>query len=83
MRIVDGQSGAIVETKIAALPTVREWNEGMPVELWLNKGGRTVLRAYNEDGHNSTEIDVFDLLDWLNRENGFSGRTGFAALSAA
>lgn len=71
MRIVDGQAGAIIETQIATLPTVREWVEEMPVELWVNRGGRLVLRAYNEDGHNSTEVDVFDLLAWLREENGF------------
>lgn len=32
------------------LPGVCEWCEGMPVELWLNRGGRFVLRVYNEVG---------------------------------
>lgn len=83
MRIVDGQAGAIIETQIATLATVREWVEDMPVELWVNRGGRLVLRAYNECGHNSTEIDVFDLLDWLKRENGFARAEGIASVSAA
>ncbi len=83
MRIVDGQAGAIIETQIATLPDVREWNEEMPVELWINRANRLVLRAYNEAGHNSTEIDVFDLLAWLRREHGFAGTGAFASLSAA
>lgn len=67
------QVGAIVETQIASLPDVREWNEHLPVELWVNRANRLVLRAYNEDGHNSTEVDVVDLLAWLKRENGIEG----------
>lgn len=83
MRIVDGQAGAIIETQIAALPDVREWKEGMAVELWVNRANRLVLRAYNEDGHNSTEIDVFDLLVWLKSENGIAGTDAFASLPSA
>lgn len=49
---------------------VREWCEGLPVELWINRQGRPVIRALNEDGHNSTEIDLNHLLDWLNVNSG-------------
>ena len=77
------QAGAIIETQIANLPDVREWNEGMSVELWVNRAGRLVLRAYNEAGHNSTEIDVFDLLAWLKRENGFAEKDSLSALFTA
>lgn len=83
MRIVDGQAGAIIESKIATLPDVREWNEEMPVELWLNRANRLVLRAYNEDGHNSTEIDVFDLLAWLEWENGFGRKAALSPVPAS
>jgi hypothetical protein len=65
------QADALAEMKITTLREVREWKEDMPVELWVNRGGRLVLRAYNEDGHNSTEIDVFDLLAWLKLGNVF------------
>jgi hypothetical protein len=77
------QADAIIETQIATLPDVREWKEEMPVELWVNRANRLVLRTYNEDGHNSTEIDVFDLLHWLTRESGFFGSSPFTSLSVA
>ena len=83
MRIADGQVGAIVETKVASLPNVREWVEGLPVEVWVNRAGRLVLRALNEDGHNSTEIDVSDLIAWFRQEDGNFRADGFAALSPA
>lgn len=47
--------------KLVQLPCVREYAEGMPVELWINKNNRLVLRAYNEDGCNYTEVDVLDI----------------------
>ncbi len=81
MRIIDGQ-GAPLETQLTTLPDVREWVEGMPVELWVNRANRLVLRAYNEDGHNSTEIDVFDLLAWLKSGNGLAVSKSSAALRA-
>lgn len=83
MRIADGQVGAIVETKVASLPNVREWAEGLPVEVWVNRAGRLVLKALNEDGHNTTEIDVFDLIDWFDKESGHFRAEGFTALSPA
>jgi hypothetical protein len=52
------------ETKIATLANVREWTEGEPVEVWLNRRGRIVIRAFNECGNNSTDVDLFDLLAW-------------------
>jgi len=76
MRIDSGQAGALLETKITSLLSVREWCEGEPVELWLNRSGRLVLRAFNECGNNFTDVDVFDLLEWLKSENGCGGRTG-------
>lgn len=83
MRIVDGQAGAIIETQVAALPTVREWNEAMPVSLWINRAGRLVLKACNEDGHNSTEVDVFDLIEWFKRENEVVGDSTISAIISA
>ena len=71
------QAGAKINIKISALPGIREWGEGMPVELWLNEEGRIVLKAWNEAGHNSTQIDVFDFLEWLNVGTGsLSGLQG-------
>jgi len=57
----------MTETKIAIMDGVREHIEREPVELWLNSGGRTVVRAYNEGGNNFTEVDLVDIIEWLNR----------------
>lgn len=47
---------------------VREYAEGLPVELLRDKEtGRPLIRAFNEAGHNCTEIDLLDLLAWLGR----------------
>lgn len=79
---IEYRQARALETKIASLP-VREWVEGLPVEIWVNRGGKVVLRAYNEDGHNSTEIDVFDLLAWFKSENHFvSGYASTASRSS-
>jgi hypothetical protein len=53
------------ETKIANLLTVREHCEGDTVELWLNRAGRLVVRAFNEYHNNHTDVDLGDLLSWL------------------
>jgi len=48
---------------------VREYNEEMEVEL--NDGERPTVKAYNEGGYNSTEIDLIDIIEWtrVNRPN--------------
>jgi hypothetical protein len=52
--------------KITEMNGVREHSEGAPVELWRdNETGRLVIRAYNECRNNSTQVDLWDLLDWL------------------
>ena len=65
-------------TKIT-LNGVAEYCEGMSVELsetggWCESGvpedkwpgrGRLVIRAKNEGGHNSTEVDLLQLIAWL------------------
>lgn len=43
---------------------VREYCEEMDVSL-RTTNGRLVIEARNECGHNSTEVDLLDLLDWL------------------
>jgi hypothetical protein len=57
------------ETKLATLNNVREHTQRDPVELWLSRG-RLVVRAYNECGNNSTDIDLIDLLDWTRSSAG-------------
>ena len=54
----------IDEFKVATLEGVREYGEGEPVELWVNRYGRMVVRARNECGNNFTDVDLADLLDW-------------------
>lgn len=43
---------------------VREYCEEMEVRL-LKCNGRYVIKALNEGGHNSTEVDLLDLINWL------------------
>jgi hypothetical protein len=43
---------------------VKEYSEGMVVELVVHKG-RLVIRAYNEGGYNCTDVDALQLVGWL------------------
>lgn len=43
---------------------VREYAEGLQVRLAVN-GGRWTIYALNECGHNGTEIDLLDVIDWV------------------
>lgn len=73
-------------TKLATLDGVREHGEGSPVELWLNRSGRVVVRAFNECSNNCTDVDLLDLLNWAsgNWPGGFEDAgTGIAAISSA
>jgi len=54
----------MTEFKITVMDGVREHTEREPVELWLNKDGRVVIRSYNEGGNNVTDVDLRDVLDW-------------------
>lgn len=49
---------------IAAMAGVRGGEPGLSVQLW-RKGGRLVVRAYNQAGYDFTEIDLGDLQEWL------------------
>ena len=52
---------------------VTEYCEEMPVVLCETRGlypskngaGRLVIKALNECGHNSTEVDLVELLEWI------------------
>ena len=69
--------------KICSLDGVRSYGNGdEPVELWFNTDvGRMVIVTYNEGGLCATEIDLDDLLQYLQRgsqspDGGFfDGRT--------
>lgn len=63
-------------TTAAQLQGVREYAEGYGVELVETNGyyqengeyrdaGRLAVRAFNEAGHNFTEVDLLDLIAWL------------------
>lgn len=43
---------------------VREYSEEFPVAL-SGDNGRLVVVARNQGGHDSTSIDLLDLLDWI------------------
>lgn len=49
--------------KVATLP-VHEVTEGEPIEIWVDRRGRVVVRARNECGNAYTDVDLFDLLEW-------------------
>jgi hypothetical protein len=66
-------NGGIMST-ICEMCGVREHTEGYPVQFARNdKTGRLVIIASNECGNNVTEIDLFDLIEWL--KLGPSGET--------
>jgi hypothetical protein len=71
------------EVKLATLEGVREYNEREPVELWV-RAGRVILRAFNECHNNHTDVDLRDLLTWLQAGPELKdGRCEITALSAA
>ena len=52
--------------KLCEMTGVRSYDNGDdPVELWLHENGRLVIVAYNEAGYCGTEVDLYDLVDWL------------------
>lgn len=51
---------------VGVMEGVREYGEAYPVELArCRKTGRLVVRAYNEGGNNHTDVDLWDLIEWL------------------
>lgn len=47
------------------LDGVNEYMEYYPVNLINNERGRLVIKAFNEGGYNSTEVDLIQLLEWI------------------
>lgn len=48
---------------------IREYNEEMNVELDLHeKNARHILRAYNEAGFNSVQLDLMDILIFVKKK---------------
>jgi hypothetical protein len=82
VRIDEGAATMRVRGQDNEMPGVREYCEQYPVAIVLvppdeerppygpspAEGPRWCVRALNEGGHNSTEIDLLDLIRWL-REN--------------
>jgi len=57
---------------VCEIESVREYIEGSTVQLVRRQPDRRlVIRAYNEGGNSYTDVDLFDLLDWL--RNGPAG----------
>lgn len=51
-------------SKLEIMKGVR--SDESPVELWRDdESGRLTIRAYNEAGYNCTDIDFWDLVEWL------------------
>lgn len=46
---------------------VREYAEGYEVQLEQTKEGRFVVVARNEGGYNCTEVDLTDLIGWVEK----------------
>ena len=59
-------SGEYVPDFNRVMDGVREYEEGYPVLLCRHgKTGRMVIRAKNEGGCNHTDVDLWDLIEWL------------------
>ena len=53
---------------VCEMEGVREYVEGSTVKLVRRQpDGRLAIRAYNEGGNNYTDIDLFDLEEWLRK----------------
>jgi hypothetical protein len=62
---------------------VAERCEGLPVELWRSDNGRLMVRAYNECGNNHTDVDLWNLIDWLQRGSNPDGLARIASMDDA
>jgi hypothetical protein len=51
--------------KIAKMTGVRSYGNEPEVELWFHESARLVIVAYNEAGHAATEVDLWDVLNWV------------------
>lgn len=51
--------------KIADIVGVRAHGNEPEVELWRNEMGRLVVVAYNEGGHCAAQVDLWDIIGWL------------------
>ena len=54
-----------MEKEIISTEEVREYAEGENVEIDAHENGRLIVRAINQGGHDSTEIDLQDLLIYV------------------
>lgn len=58
-------------SKICDMNGVRGGEQGFPVELWRDdKTGRLLIVAFNEAGYSGVEIELLDVVSWLNSDEG-------------
>ncbi|KAF0231975.1 MAG: hypothetical protein FD175_170 [Beijerinckiaceae bacterium] len=56
------------EVKLCVMEQVSGGDIDCNVDLVRSDGDRLVIRGYNEAGYSCVDIDLIDLLEWLNRE---------------
>ena len=61
---LDGVTEYCEEMPVELAETTGTYVYGVPDELRPERG-RIVIRAMNEGGHNSTEVDLLELIAWL------------------
>lgn len=49
------------------LTGVTEYSENMDIEIDRNDNNKLVIRAYNQGGHDCTEIDLLELVFFLKK----------------
>lgn len=67
MTIMKGVTEYCEEMNVELKGTNGHYTFGVPKEKWPGRG-RLIIRALNESGYNSTEVDLLELLTWL-KEN--------------
>jgi hypothetical protein len=82
------KSGRTV-TEICVMEGVREHDEEFPLEFHRHsETGRIVIRCRNECGNNYTDLDLWDVIEWLrigprNREVLVDDKNGGASRSSS
>jgi hypothetical protein len=46
---------------------VKEYCEDMPVHIKTNEEGIWIIEARNEGGYNATQVDLLQLLQWVEK----------------
>jgi hypothetical protein len=56
------------ETQLSIETHIREYGECYPVKIAEFEDGRLVIEAINQEGYDSTSVDLLDVIAWV-REN--------------